>query len=88
MYRTKTCLLYTSIRKTRLNQNIKQKKSDLMRKRELKNMEWGIPVSYTHLDVYKRQEEIYTTNKAQSTTHNATGVYDLNGEAWERTRCV
>ena len=30
-------------------------------------------------------EEIYTTNKAQSTTHNATGVYDLNGEAWERT---
>ena len=30
-------------------------------------------------------EEIYTTNKAQSTTHNATGVYDLNGGAWERT---
>ena len=29
-------------------------------------------------------EEIYTTNKAQSTTHNATGVYDLNGGAWER----
>ena len=30
-------------------------------------------------------EEIYTTNKKQSTTHNATGVYDLNGGAWERT---
>ena len=30
-------------------------------------------------------EEIYTTNKTQSTTHNATGVYDLNGGAWERT---
>ncbi len=30
-------------------------------------------------------EEIYTKNKAQSTTHNATGVYDLNGGAWERT---
>ncbi|MBS5858452.1 MAG: hypothetical protein KIC60_08245, partial [Clostridium sp.] len=30
-------------------------------------------------------EEIYTTNKIQSTTHNATGVYDLNGGAWERT---
>ena len=30
-------------------------------------------------------EEIYTTNKAQSTTHNATGVYDLNGGAGERT---
>ena len=29
-------------------------------------------------------EEIYTTNKTQSTTHNATGVYDLNGGAWER----
>ena len=29
-------------------------------------------------------EEIYTTNKKQSTTHNATGVYDLNGGAWER----
>ena len=26
---------------------------------------------------------IYTTNKTQSTTHNATGVYDLNGGAWE-----
>ena len=29
--------------------------------------------------------EIYTTNKKQSTTHNATGVYDLNGGTWERT---
>ena len=29
-------------------------------------------------------EQIYTTNKTQSTTHNATGVYDLNGGAWER----
>ena len=28
---------------------------------------------------------IYTTNKKQSTTHNATGVYDMNGGAWERT---
>ena len=28
-------------------------------------------------------EEIYTTNKTQSTTHNATGVYDLNGGAYE-----
>ena len=28
-------------------------------------------------------EEIYTINKMQSTTHNATGVYDLNGGAWE-----
>ncbi len=27
--------------------------------------------------------DIYTTNKKQSTTHNATGVYDLNGGAWE-----
>ena len=30
-------------------------------------------------------EEIYTTNKTQSTTHNATGVYDLNGGKRERT---
>ena len=30
-------------------------------------------------------EKIYTTNKGQSTTHNATGIYDLNGGAWERT---
>ena len=30
-------------------------------------------------------EEIYTTNRKQSTTHNATGVYDLNGGTWERT---
>ena len=30
-------------------------------------------------------EQIYTTNKTQSTTHNATGVYDLNGCSWERT---
>ena len=30
-------------------------------------------------------ENIYTTNKKQSTTHNATGVYDLNGGAWEYT---
>ena len=30
-------------------------------------------------------ESIYTTNKKQSTTHNATGVYDLNGGAWEYT---
>ena len=28
---------------------------------------------------------IYTTNKNQSTTNNATGIYDLNGGAWERT---
>lgn len=26
---------------------------------------------------------IYTTNKTQSTTYNATGVYDMNGGAWE-----
>ncbi len=26
---------------------------------------------------------IYTTNKNQSTTHNATGVYDMNGGSWE-----
>ena len=30
-------------------------------------------------------EEIYTANKKQSTTHNATGIYDLNGGAWEYT---
>lgn len=29
-------------------------------------------------------EQIYVTNKRQSTTHNATGVYDLNGGSWER----
>ena len=29
------------------------------------------------------EEEIYTNNKLQSTTHNATGVYDLNGGAGE-----
>lgn len=29
------------------------------------------------------KENIYTTNKLQSTTHNATGVYDLYGGAWE-----
>ena len=29
-------------------------------------------------------EEIYTINKTQSTTYNATGVYDLNGGASER----
>lgn len=29
------------------------------------------------------QENIYTTNKKQSSTHNATGVYDLNGGCWE-----
>ncbi len=28
-------------------------------------------------------ESIYTTNKKQSTTHNATGVYDLNGGSYE-----
>ena len=28
-------------------------------------------------------ESIYTTNKKQSMTHNATGVYDLNGGAYE-----
>ena len=27
--------------------------------------------------------EIYGTNKKQSTTHNAYGVYDMNGGAWE-----
>ncbi len=30
-------------------------------------------------------EKIYTTNKSQSTTHNSTGVYDLNGGSLERT---
>ena len=29
--------------------------------------------------------QIYTLNKAQSTTHNATGVYDLNGGVYETT---
>ena len=29
--------------------------------------------------------DIYTKNKTQSTTHNATGVYDLNGGAFEST---
>lgn len=29
------------------------------------------------------KKTIYTTNKLQSTTHNATGVYDLYGGAWE-----
>lgn len=29
------------------------------------------------------KETIYTTNRTQSTTHNATGVYDMNGGAWE-----
>jgi len=29
------------------------------------------------------KKDIYTTNKAQSTTGNETGVYDLNGGAWE-----
>ncbi len=28
-------------------------------------------------------EEIYTSNKLQSTTHNATGIYDLNGGSLE-----
>ena len=28
-------------------------------------------------------ENIYTINKRQSTTYNATGVYDLNGGSWE-----
>ena len=28
--------------------------------------------------------DIYTTNKKQATTQNATGVYDLNGGSWER----
>ncbi len=28
---------------------------------------------------------IYTTNANQSTTYNATGVYDMSGGAWERT---
>ena len=32
-------------------------------------------------------EEIYTKNKTQSTTHNATGIYDLNGGSTERTSC-
>ena len=31
------------------------------------------------------KSEIYGTNKKQSTTHNAYGVYDMNGGAWERT---
>ncbi|MFR8232953.1 MAG: hypothetical protein ACLVA2_00885 [Clostridia bacterium] len=30
------------------------------------------------------EKEIYTTNKKQSTTYNATGVFDLNGGATER----
>ena len=29
------------------------------------------------------EKEIYGTNKTQSTTHNAYGVYDMNGGAWE-----
>lgn len=29
-------------------------------------------------------QDIYETNKLQSTTHNATGIYDMNGGAWER----
>ena len=32
----------------------------------------------------KEVEKIYTTNKRQSTTYNATGVYDLSGGAFER----
>ena len=31
------------------------------------------------------KSEIYGTNKKESTTHNAYGVYDMNGGAWERT---
>ena len=30
-------------------------------------------------------KEIYKTNKEQSTTQNAYGVYDMSGGAWERT---
>ena len=30
-------------------------------------------------------DEIYTINKKQSTTHNATGIYDLNGGTFEYT---
>ena len=29
------------------------------------------------------EEEIYGTNKTQSTTHNSYGVYDMNGGTWE-----
>ena len=29
-------------------------------------------------------QDIYEANKLQSTTHNATGIYDINGGAWER----
>lgn len=29
-------------------------------------------------------QDIYEANKLQSTTHNATGIYDMNGGAWER----
>ena len=31
-----------------------------------------------------KKSEIYKTNKKQSTTHNAYGVYDMNGGSWER----
>ena len=31
------------------------------------------------------KSEIYGTNRKQSTTHNAYGVYDMNGGTWERT---
>ena len=31
--------------------------------------------------------KIYINNKNQSTTHNAYGVYDMSGGAWERTAC-
>ena len=30
------------------------------------------------------KSEIYGTNKKESTTHNAYGVYDMNGGTWER----
>lgn len=30
------------------------------------------------------KKTIYRTNKKQSTTHNATGIYDTNGCAWEQ----
>ena len=29
------------------------------------------------------EEDIYTINKKQTSTYNATGIYDLNGGAWE-----
>ncbi len=66
----------------------------------MKNSEWGAVAYLTHSQYGRNGTEITmndknfytgglekataTTNKAQSTTGNAYGVYDLNGGAWER----